>query len=145
MSVGKRKAFCLSCGWRGERTTPNRNKPCPHCKTNRVVRAGDLDMPVPRDPKVIARALNADPSLLWQVLREVRDLKIAGPWIPFDGQTYFERIANDGSRAAFVRIELGVFHWETVNHSGFAPRVEDAMDQADEALAGENIHWRLVK
>lgn len=139
----KRKAFCLSCGWTGQRTNQNRAKPCPSCQAPRVVRAGDPDMPVPRSPKTLARALNVDPLLLWQLLREIADLKVAGPWTPF-GQTYFERIANDGSRAAWVRLELGVYRWETANHSGFANRIEEAMGQADEALAGENVHWRLV-
>ena len=139
----KRKAFCLSCGWGGTRTAQTRNKPCPSCQAARVVRAGDPEMPVPRDSKAVARALNNDPWLLWQVLREIRDLKVAAPWTSF-GNTYFERIAHDGSRAAWVRRELGVFHWETANHSGFANGLEDAMSQADDALAGESLHWRLV-
>ena len=139
----KRKAFCVACGWVGQRTATTRNKSCPNCKATRVVRAGDLDMPVSRDPKTVGRALNGDPWLLWQVLREIRDLKVAAPWTPF-GNTYFERIANDGSRAAWVWLELGSYRWSTANHSGFANRVEDAMNQADEALAGENVHWRLV-
>jgi hypothetical protein len=108
-----------------------------------VVRAGDTEFPLSRDPRVVARALNADPWLLWQVLRELGPLRIAAPWTSFkDG--YYERIANDGSRAASVRVELGAYQWETAHHRGFASELEVAVAQADEALAGESIHWRLL-
>jgi hypothetical protein len=109
-----------------------------------MIRTGDPP-PVPADPKVIATALNANPRLLWQVRREIANLRVASPWLPF-GPDYFERIElADGSRVASVRLELGVFVWQTSNHKGFDERVEKALRAADEALVGENPMWRLVR
>jgi len=143
MAAG-RPAFCLSCGWTGRRPAEQQARPCAKCQGTRVVIAG-MTVPIPRDPVAVASALAADPELHWQVLRELGDTnRLVGPWAPFPSG-YWERATLGGRRVAWLRPELGGFHWRTADQRGQDAELRTAMASADAALIDwlEN-GWRLV-
>lgn len=99
---------------------------------------------MPRDPVAVAAALKADPELHWQVLRELGETNLVGPWSPFPSG-YWERATLSGRRVAWLRPELGGFHWQTEDQSGHAADLGAAMTATDAALVKwiEN-GWHLV-
>lgn len=143
-SEGARRCLCVACGWSGRRKQQATGAPkaCPVCASLNVVVAGS-PLPLPRDPEAIARALNADPWLLWRVCRNVQTLRVVGPWTPFGG--YWERMELDGTRVAWVRDSgVGMFEWETRRERGCSKASMEAMAAADAALQLESDRLRLV-
>ena len=137
-------AFCTSCGWKGQRMEKSADNPCPKCNSKSVVLAGS-DLPISRDPAVIARLLDSDPELHWRVLRALESRRLIGPWTPV-GMGYWERVAFDGERVASITVELGGFNWETSSERGSAVSAPIAMNEADEVLTENAIehNWRIL-
>jgi len=141
MRVG---AFCLGCGWKGQRNQHGTALPCPKCKQRKVALVGG-GLPMSREPEVIAKALDSDPELHWRVLREMESQRLIGPWVSI-GMGYWERAAFDGERVASIKVELGGFNWETEAGRGSAVDLKTAMGEADEILTDTALsnNWRIV-
>ena len=128
----KRPAFCLACGWKGQRAEGGPTAPCPKCSSAAVVLAG-VEIPVPRDPVLIARLLDAEPALFWRVMRALSSRTLVGPWRGI-GDGDWERSTFDGPRIAWIWVELGGFNWETREGRGSCGSLLLAMVDADGAL-----------
>jgi len=140
----RQPALCLQCAWKGQRTLASAANPCPKCGSMQVAVAG-VGMAIPYDPSQIARILDADPALHWRVLRALGSRILIGPWTPI-GADYWERATFDGTRSAWIWLELGAFNWETSESKGAAASLQLAMAAADRTLEDRAIdaNWRLV-